>query len=216
MIFAAIRMQMTQKGTVNMEFLYDSYLNAIHVQIAVGTFVMIWGLGVLIWFCKEKKKKLFPAIYAATVFIFLMTLTVKCLVNGGISLLTEKADDAVEKSGIIESICEPSKRQPGFRSGHDHGADVVIDGEVYFVATCEGFEAGAWVTISYLPKSRFVLRIDHDGDAMPPAVSQNTADSSSGVPDGVFWVSVCLLVAGIIRFTMLNQRQRGLRDINRT
>ncbi len=157
---------------MNIKFLYEGYLDAIHVQIAAGTFVMIWGLGILIWFCKEKKKKLFHAIYAVTIFIVLMTPIVKCLLNGGISLLTEKADDAVEKSGNIESICEPSKRLPGFRSGHDHGADVVIDGEVYFVATCEGFEVGDLVTISYLPKSRFILGIYHAGNEITPPVDK--------------------------------------------
>lgn len=86
------------------------------------------------------------------------------MVSGGFFLLFERADDAVTATGVVESIREPSSYFPGLRASDHQGADVVIDGERYFMMTAEALEIGDEVRISYLPKSGVVMEYKEMGE----------------------------------------------------
>lgn len=91
--------------------------------------------------------------------------SVVSLANGGIYLLTEKEEDAIEVSGTIEDFAYPSQRVTTFKGKYANsslpfGVDVVIDGETYFMPYIEGFYKEEIVVIKYLPKSKFILSID--------------------------------------------------------
>lgn len=79
--------------------------------------------------------------------------------NGGRYMLTERENDAIWCSGIVEDICSPSMQFPRYKSSHRYGADVVIDGKRYFIIDGGSISNGDFVSISYLPKSHFILNI---------------------------------------------------------
>ena len=41
----------------------------------------------------------------------------------------------------------------------NHGADIVVDDEIYFIEAIDGFNVGDEIEIRYLPKSKFILEI---------------------------------------------------------
>lgn len=95
-------------------------------------------------------------IIIAFFFIFLVTTD---LMNGGIALAQEKNADVLTTEGNINNIISPSKRIRWFKYGSYRGADLLIDGEQYFVVTAEDFKIGDYVAIQYLPKSHFILHM---------------------------------------------------------
>ena len=86
-------------------------------------------------------------------------------VCGDIMKMFLQIDDAEVITGTIESVCEPSKRVPTYKGDVPqtgktvHGADIVIDGKEYLSGSCVGFKEGDCVSITYLPRSRFILSI---------------------------------------------------------
>lgn len=108
----------------------------------------------------------FKLLFCLSMVVFCTIPQIQYLANGGIYLLKEKEGDALVCTGMIESVCEPSKRFPGFKSFHQYGADIVIGNEQYFAVTCETFKEGDYVTIYYLPNSHFVLSIEKSENAI--------------------------------------------------
>ena len=149
-----------------MTFSYKIYWNACFVlpAVLIGLTLILFILASYGHWVKAARKT--RRIYRIMEYVFCICITAFCissqfryLTNGGVYLLAEKEQDACIYTGIVESICEPSKRFPGFKISHRYGADIVIDGEQFFAVTCGDIEEGDTVIIQYLPKSRFVLSI---------------------------------------------------------
>ena len=148
-------------------FDYQVYLNNALVLPIIASIMLLILNGYLIItlflsIIKGKKTEIQNILFIIFFVIVSCVITndnYKTLSNGGIYLFFENEDDAVVESGMIESICEPSERITRFKSDYGYGADVIIDGELYFALTCNGFEKGNKVTVLYLPKSHFILNI---------------------------------------------------------
>lgn len=166
-----------------MLFSYSNYyFHVFFLPVALGLFFSLLLTTSVFSLIKNKANESLEKIFVKILFIgaictTLISICAKDLFNGGIYLYSEKETDAVVEIGTIESIKEPSKAIPSFKMPYKehqrHGADVIIDGEQYFMVTCEGFEVGDYVEIEYLPKSKFVLSIY---EAEPPSVESDAVD----------------------------------------
>jgi len=103
----------------------------------------------------------------------LLVPSITNLINDGFSLVQEKEKNCILYQGYIESVQEPSKRIWGYKdadangseviingerySEGAYGADITIDGQLYFAATSGDFQVGDRVVISYLPKSHIIM-----------------------------------------------------------
>ena len=144
-----------------MVFEYDVYYNETFITPIIAIIIAsVWLFAGIYPFLKKRAQGDWKNILLC-VFIgmFFIALNTRSLINGGACLFKEKEDSGIFETGTIEKIVEPSKSIPNFRKDHKHGADVIIDGEEYFMITCEGFEVGDYVEIEYLPKSKFILSI---------------------------------------------------------
>ena len=144
-----------------MIFEYDAYYNGTFVTPIIAIIIVSVWLFAGIYHFLKKRTQLDSTNILLFVFVgvFFIALNIMSLINGGACLYKEKEEDAILEMGTIEKIVEPNKSIPNFRKDHKHGADVIIDGEEYFMITCEGFEVGDYVEIEYLPKSKFILSI---------------------------------------------------------
>ena len=94
--------------------------------------------------------------------LFLISVNSINLFRGGIFLLIEKEEDAVEISGVIEKTIEidaltGSKYET--ENNHGRGEALIIDGRKYYLTTYGDLKIGDEVTAKVLPKSGFVLEI---------------------------------------------------------
>lgn len=148
-----------------MEFSYEIYRDTTLVWpimfIVPAMFFLLIG-SYMFWFkqsAKRTKQSVLSYIFGVLMCIWITIPSATSLLNGGIYIGTESEDDAISYTGTIEEICTPSTRFPDFKTSHNYGADIVIDGETYFVVSCGEFEEGDSVTIHYLPDSHFILCI---------------------------------------------------------
>ena len=149
-----------------MIFSYKTYWNATFVLPVVMLAIMLVLLissSYSFWVKAVRKRQTVAAILSYVFCLFIVIgcsiPQVKYLRNGGIHLLQESEADTLFRIGVIESVYEPSKSFPGFKSQHRYGADIVIDGERYFAVTCGDFVEGDRVMVHYLPSSHFILSI---------------------------------------------------------
>ena len=92
------------------------------------------------------------------------------LMRGGIYLVVEKEDDAVEIEGMItdmKSINDFSYRWVGLEYGYDKisGTIFTIDGIKCTAPLNCGLEVGDYVTVRYLPKSGCIMYISKTDDS---------------------------------------------------
>ena len=98
-------------------------------------------------------------------FLYDESLNIGRLLHGGIYLITEREEDAVEISGTISSIENLSRfsfpeLNKEYRSVQPNGAKIMV-GDIPCVATSSGdFAVGDYVTVLYLPQSKYVLSIE--------------------------------------------------------
>ena len=151
-----------------MVFSYDTYWEVVFfIPIIVITFIFSLVLTVSFSCLKkakeQNKRKIILNQLFSVIFLLLCAIpSLVCLANGGVLLARDSEDATIVKNGIIEDVCEPTTRFPGFKSSHKYGADIVIDGELYFAITAGDFEVGDIVEIRYLPYSHFILSISAD------------------------------------------------------
>ncbi len=215
-----------------MQFSYSTYYHAcLKAPLGIILFMIcIFGL-VAASFVKKivtKRVKALDIVTNITVMcfcVFNICMNIGILAHGGIQLFSEKETDAVKIQGQIVSIegldmfsfphfkTEYGYTQLKAGNGSANGVQFTIDGIRCQASTDGGFQVGDNVTVEYLPKSRFILSIHHDGNDITPAVSQNTVDESPVIPGWLFWGIVFLLIAGIIRYIVWSQRQRRLYDL---
>ncbi len=92
--------------------------------------------------------------------VFLLTALLPDLNHGSMHLLYERSEDVQTAVGVVEKINEPSQLYTTFKGpGKTYGADIIIDGQHFFVPTAEELYIGEWVELRYLPNSRCVLQI---------------------------------------------------------
>lgn len=154
-----------------MQFKYQEYFR---VTFILPIVVIIGMLAILIsasyWYWIKKaflKNILFNAIkYSLCVLITIVCIVPNCeyLTNGGAYLLVENETNATTGKGVIEGIREPSVRFPEFKSHHKYGADITINGQIFFVITAGDIQEGDVVEILYLPRSGFILEINKTGN----------------------------------------------------
>lgn len=148
-----------------MTFSFSSYLIytlLLPLAVLVITFpVVIKAVKFLIEVIRDRDfADNWQAIIVAALAVVFCTVPQVYYVSQSYPLITERASDAVEVSGTVESVTAPSKRIPGLRTGSNQGADIVIDGEEYFAMGAAGLETGDEVTILVMPKSKMVLEIE--------------------------------------------------------
>ncbi len=105
-------------------------------------------------------------IIGLAVILFLMMVQIIPLSRGGIYLLFEKENDAIEITGEIENTFEiPSVggMKYNVKQNHGSGEGIVIEGTKYYLMTYGDFREGDIVTIKVLPKSKLVLELSSAG-----------------------------------------------------
>jgi len=144
-----------------MSFSYNYYMyNLFIVPFVSGIMVISFS----IYYCScclfEKDKMRgnlkFIGMIVIAVWILSSSILVK-LKNGGIYFITEKETDSIVEEGVIENVFNPSERLHGFKSSY--GADIEIDGNLYFIESVEGLNVGDRIEFKYLPKSTCILEI---------------------------------------------------------
>ena len=165
-----------------MVFEYSDYLrNNTIVPICILAFLSFIAILLTIDICIKVKKnqatKNEVIKYLVLCFGFCLMLAptnIRTLSNGGILLLNENENDATTYTGVIEKIYEPSELYHDFKSTYhfedgtsirQFGADITIDGKMYFAVCAGDFKVGDTVTITYLPKSKVILSIYHAEEA---------------------------------------------------
>ena len=155
-----------------MQFAYDDYVKGCLILPACITLLTIgWLVSPLARGIAEIKRNGFSAKVvkrlAAVLLIcaVFLSLNIGRLLYGGICLVAEREEDAVEISGTISSIENLSRfsfpeLNNEYRSVQPNGAKIVV-GDVPCVAVSSGeFAVGDFVTVVYLPQSRYVLSIE--------------------------------------------------------
>ena len=144
-----------------MSFLYDDYKYMLFiVPVLTGIMEIIFTIEwcVCCFFVKDKSKRMFKLVFGLLCFLLLFFCgSYEKLSNGGIYLATEKEADAIIKESVIENIFDPSDRLHGFASSY--GADIEVDGRLFFIESVDNLSVGDKVLFKYLPKSTCVLEI---------------------------------------------------------
>lgn len=165
-----------------MIFEYSDYFrcNTV-VPICVLAFLSFFAILLTIDICikvknnKATKNEVIKYLVLCFGFCLMLAPTnIRTLSNGGILLLNENENDATTYTGVIEKIYEPSELYHDFKAAYDFGdgdstlqfgADITIDGKMYFAVCAGDFKVGDTVTITYLPKSKVILSIYHAEEA---------------------------------------------------
>lgn len=156
-----------------MSFDYEAYWQS---NFAVPAFVLLffifWAIPLIKSFVSKVMKhesltKEFKTmLFIGVCFAFVMfSFSINSLKNGGIYLMYEKEDDTITETYVIDKINEPSELYPYFKYNHKYGADITMNGEIYFAVEAGNFKEGDQVTITYLPKSKVILSIYHAEEA---------------------------------------------------
>ena len=115
---------------------------------------------------KERVKKIARYIFSFIVIGCLISVNIVDVSNGGIFLLSEKEEDAIEMYGEIEEIFDPRHVYGKYTVNQKHvfGEYIVINGTKYYLMTSGDLKEGDTVNMKVLPRSRFVLEIQRTID----------------------------------------------------
>ena len=155
------------------EFSYNDYylINfANPFVVAIGSFsILLCTIVSLFRSIKRGQytaKTIVPCLIGFVICVYFIIINVQTLARGGIYLCSEKESEAVVIQGTIEEIeeCDNSYNQKYGRSATNDGTTsfgvkILIEGNCYYAITSGGLQPGDDAIITYLPKSRFVLRI---------------------------------------------------------
>ena len=144
-----------------MSFSYSEYrYMLLIVPMLTGIMIIVSS----IYFCvcslleKDKFKGRLETVFIVVTAVWMVSSdSYEKLKNGGIYLAIEKETDAVVKESRIENIFDPSDRLNGFKSSY--GADIEVDGRLFFIESVDNLSVGDKVLFKYLPKSTCVLEI---------------------------------------------------------
>jgi len=104
-----------------------------------------------------KKSSLLKNLVIIIGFLLLLSINIVRLSNGGFWLLFEDETDSIITHGEISSIEEISTMR--FPNINGYGKEITIDDEQYISMHFDEYEIGDYVTIRYLPRSKYVLSI---------------------------------------------------------
>lgn len=156
------------------EFSYSDYYEinfALPAVVVIGFSTMLLSAAVSLFGAIRRRQvtgaNIVSSLLGITICVYLITTNVQTLVRGGIYLCSEKESDAVTAQGIVEEVeeCDNSYHQKYGRSATHNGATsfgvkIIMEGNCYYAITSGSLQPGDKGIITYLPKSRFVLRID--------------------------------------------------------
>lgn len=97
--------------------------------------------------------------------LFLITINLIHLFRGGIYLLTEKEEDALIITGVIENTIEIDPltgSKYGTENNSGNGEALIINGTKYYVMSYGDLKVGDTVSAKILPKSKFILEINRN------------------------------------------------------
>ena len=158
------------------EFAYDSYYTInFEFPLTAIIFCSVLSISYVVSLPQKIKhqqlttKGVISGLLFLAVAVYLITLNVQVLARGGIYLCSEKESDAVVMQGIVEKIeeCDNSYNQKYGRGSTNNGSTsfgvkIFIEGNCYYSITSGNLQPGDDAIITYLPKSRFVLKISVD------------------------------------------------------
>lgn len=155
-----------------MEFSYDIYHRIDFVVPLIGAIFSstLLAVNIVSQFREIKHGKvttetLLLMFVTIAIGVFLVVSNIKVLVQGGIYLCTEKESDAIVAHVVIDSIDQYGALDNHKYGGIDSddsafGVKITAGGDYYNAVSSGDLKPGDAVLITYLPKSRVVLRID--------------------------------------------------------
>ena len=136
--------------------------NMVSTECIVLLFVLTTMISMIVSLFKNKGFHI-KYLFAFLMAIWLAVSPINVLVNGGIYLLTEKQDDAIQITGVVEAT-KTLDGYKGFKYTIDKktyfGAFVTVNGTKYHLMHCGDLQVGDSVTAVVLPKSKFILQIN--------------------------------------------------------
>lgn len=96
--------------------------------------------------------------------LFLTIINLFPLFRGGIFLLYEKETDQIQISGKIEETIEIdflTGAKYRTENNNGNGQIIVVNGKKYYLTTYGDFGVGDYVILHVLPRSSFVLKMEH-------------------------------------------------------
>lgn len=163
-----------------MSFDFETIKYAALIWPAVFGFIFLALLinSLVLAFKGRRRGMLVGGLISASIFAVALSIYVSFIIHGGFSLLLENEGDAVTVDGVISELEESalftypthSADVEGYGSGPSAGVDITIGelslsghGSIY-----HRFSTGDDVTVTYLPKSGYILSIVHtDGVGQP-------------------------------------------------
>ena len=161
-----------------MEYSYDVYyINCFETPFCTTLFFGVLFILVNILFVrsiignKATSDLLFRYIIVTLILVVCLSVSIGQLAHGGWHLVSEKESDAVQISGEIQSIHELDKFSFPYIGSDDryyknsgpNGVMVTVNGVKCTTIEKGDFEVGDRVTITYLPRSGYVLSIEKLG-----------------------------------------------------
>lgn len=151
-----------------MKFDYQTYLfNDLLFPVLILLFLATGWLGILrdILSQREKKNQLQIGkwLFCVVILSFLSSIHIRTLSSGSVWLILERPEHAEITTGILEA-----SEQYGVMNGHKYSTDsqgtqfgcrITVNGEEYHVVTTGDLQIGDEVTVTYLPRSGYVLYI---------------------------------------------------------
>ena len=118
------------------------------------------------WFDKSRAGMQYLFVVTA---IFLTVINIMELGRGGIFLLFEKPQHAVEITAEIKGRVKNEWPFGGKYGEEDsfYGAGVILEGKKYWLTTYKDLKIGDTIRAEVLPKSRFILKWEQVEDASP-------------------------------------------------
>ena len=147
-----------------MDFDYSQYFEACLLNpIVVSVFFLSVLTPVIIQNIKKfkvsvNKKEIIKFVLILGVFIMFFVINASRLLFGGIYLIFERVPDSVILEGEIQAIVEVDNFEfPIIDSGN--AVRFIIQGKECTAISRGDFQVGDYVTIRYLPRSKYVLSI---------------------------------------------------------
>ncbi len=155
------------------EFAYNDYYRINFVDpiiVAIGsTIALLIAIVSLLQDVKRGQltaRNILSYFMVFAICVYFITINAQTLARGGIYLCSERESDAVVVQGIIEKIeeCDNSYNQKYGRSATNDGTTsfgvkIIIEENCYYAITSGSLQPGDDVILTYLPRSRFVLKI---------------------------------------------------------
>lgn len=109
-------------------------------------------------------KDILLSIFFLCVALFLIIINIVPLARGGVYLLVEKENDIIQVSGTVEETVEmdfATGAKYRVDNNKGYGEAIIVNGRKYYLTTYGDIQVGDRVMLDVLPRSGFVLKIEH-------------------------------------------------------